>query len=238
MRIPQEILDQITDDPFAGAIAACEFVTMSFNSTSPWDENDEELLFEIYSLLSSLKEAKRIEFTADEPNLNAALPSLCAQLSNFVNEANEQLEARLRTKTNQRKVDQLKSHFSLSIVNAFGYEFTDGDLKRIQQLLNELRELVSSNAELDDDHKRRLLKRLEEMQREMHKKVSDLSRLYALVGDAGVMMGKLGKDAKPFVDRMRELAGIAWTAQARAEELPSGSDHPMLGNDSKPPAIE
>jgi len=52
------------------------------------------------------------------------------------------------------------------------------------------------------------------------------------------MLGKLGKDAKPLVDRMKELAGIAWTAQTRAEELPSGSDHPMLGNDSAPLAIE
>ncbi|WP_457266243.1 hypothetical protein [Pseudomonas sp. P5_C3] len=238
MQIPQEILDQVRDDPLAGTIAACEFIEASFNPKSAWEPDDEEPLFEIYSLISTLKEAKRIEFLAAEPDINSAFPQSCAQLSRFMGEVKTQLESTLRNLTNKRKVDQFKKHFSLTINDAFGYEFTDGDLKRIQHLLNELREMVSANTELDADHKQRLLKRLEEMQKEMHKKLSDLGRFYAFVGEAGVMLGKLGKDAKPFVDRMRELAGIAWNAQARAEELPSGSDHPMLGNDPKPPAIE
>lgn len=238
MQIPQEILDQVKDDPAVGTIAACEFVEALLDPGSPWEPDNEELLFEIYGLISSLKEAKRIEYVADDPDIKAAFPHSCNQISQFMNNVKDQLAAKLRTLTNQRKVDQFKSHFSLTINDAFGYEFTDGDLKRIQQLLNELRELVAANTELDEDHKQRLLKRLEEMQREMHKKVSDLGRFYAFVGEAGVMLGKLGKDAKPLVDRMRELAGIAWNTQARAEELPSGSDHPMLGNDSGPAAIE
>lgn len=238
MRIPQEILDQITDDPLAGAIAACEFVTTSFDPHSPWDENDEELLFEIYSLISSLKEAKRIEYTADEPNLNAAFPIICGQLSHFMGEVNTQLEAKFRTKTNQRKVDQLKNHFSLTIVNAFGYEFTDGDLKRIRALINELRELISENTELDEEHKLRLLKRLEKMQAEIHKKVSDLNAFYGLAVEASVMLKKVGENAKPIVDRIKELTGISWNTQARAENLPSGTEPPLLENNSTPLAIE
>ncbi|KQN54625.1 hypothetical protein ASE98_16805 [Pseudomonas sp. Leaf48] len=238
MRIPQEILDQVRDDPLAGAIAACEFVESSLEPDSAWQPDDEELLFEIYGLISTLHDAKRIEYIASEPDINAAFPHSCGYLSRFMNDVKEQLESNHRSLTKKRKFEQLKKHFSLTINDAFGYEFTDGDLKRIQQLLNELREMISANTELDADHKQRLLKRLEEMQREMHKKISDLGRFYSFVGEAGVMLGKLGKDAKPLVDRMRELAGIAWNAQARAEELPSGSDLPMLGNDSQPPAIE
>lgn len=236
MRIPQEILDKVMDDPLAGTIEALTFV-LSFDE-GEWEDRDEEIMLEAYALVSSLSETGRISVNALPPTINSVLKTTCSQLQRFLVEAKHQVEAKLRIDTNQRKLDQMKNHFSITLNNAFGYEFTDGDLKRIQQLLNELRELVSANTELDADHKQRLLKRLEEMQREMHKKVSDLSRFYALVGDAGVMLGKLGTNAKPLVDRMKELAGIAWTAQARAEELPSGSDHPMLGNDSEPAAIE
>lgn len=113
----------------------------------------------------------------------------------------------------------------------FFYEFTDGDLKRIQQIINELRDHLGSSELFEEDHRRRLLRRLEALQSEMHKKMSDVDRIWGLVGDAGVAIGKFGSDAKPFVDRIRELSQIAWKTQARAEELPSSSVNPLLEND-------
>lgn len=113
----------------------------------------------------------------------------------------------------------------------FFYEFTDGDLNRIQQLINELRDQVSTSTLFDDGHKVRLLRRLETLQAEMHKKVSDVDRLWGLIGDAGIAIGKFGKDAKPFVDRIKELSQITWRTQSRAEELPSGAPNPFLEHD-------
>jgi hypothetical protein len=115
----------------------------------------------------------------------------------------------------------------------FFYEFTDGDLKRIQTIINELREQIRESDLFEEDHRRRLLRRLETLQSEMHKKMSDVDRIWGLVGDAGIAIGKFGKDAKPFVDRIRELSQIAWKTQARAEELPSSSTNPLLESDSE-----
>ncbi|MBI4826866.1 MAG: hypothetical protein HY807_10680 [Nitrospirae bacterium] len=39
---------------------------------------------------------------------------------------------------------------------------------------------------------------------------------------------KFGDDAKPFVDRIREIADIVWRTQARAEELPSSTPTPLI----------
>ena len=39
-------------------------------------------------------------------------------------------------------------------------------------------------------------------------------------GEAGVVLGKLGDDAKPFVDRVREITEVVWRCQARSEQLP------------------
>ena len=116
-----------------------------------------------------------------------------------------------------------------SLLNiGFFYEFTDGDINRIQILINELRAEISKSDLFEEDHRSRLLKRLERLQAEMHKKMSDIDRFWGLIGDAGVALGKFGKDAKPIVDRIKELSQIAWRTQSRAEELPSGSHNPLI----------
>jgi len=60
--------------------------------------------------------------------------------------------------------------------------------------------------------------------------MSSLDKLWGLIGEAGVVLGKFGEDAKPFVDRIVEIAGITWRTQARAEELPSATPLPLLSN--------
>ncbi len=61
--------------------------------------------------------------------------------------------------------------------------------------------------------------------------MSDLDRFWGLVGDAGVILGKLGTDAKPFVDRVKEIADSVWRAQSRTEELPSNTPTPLGKSD-------
>lgn len=148
---------------------------------------------------------------------------------NFAKAANEEC---IRIQTEQQ-VARTREAVALRYKASFGYEFTDGDLQRIQQLINELREQLVANQQLTAEHKQRVMQRLEALQRELHKRVSDLSRIYGLVGEAGVLLGKLGEDAKPFVDRIREIAQIGWRTQSRAEELPSDLELPLLSASDK-----
>lgn len=112
----------------------------------------------------------------------------------------------------------------------FYYEFTEGDLKRIQDIINELREKIRASELFEEKHKTRLLSKLERLQSELHKRMSDVDRFWGLVGDAGVVIGKFGKDAKPFVDRIKEISDIVFRTQARAEELPSSINNQLLEN--------
>ena len=125
-------------------------------------------------------------------------------------------------------VSSTKEKFHHRFNNIFSYEFTDGDVGRIQDLLNELRKIISDSDLYTAEHKQRILTRLEKLQLELHKKVSDLDRFWGLIGDAGVAIGKFGKDAKPIVDRIKEISEIVWRTQAKKEELPSGSTIPFL----------
>lgn len=99
------------------------------------------------------------------------------------------------------------------------YEFSDKDHDRLQVLINELREEIGAYAKIDEEHRERLLDRLEKLQSELHKKVSDVDKFWGLIGDAGVALGKFGNDAKPFVDRIREMTGIVWKTQCQTEGI-------------------
>jgi len=116
---------------------------------------------------------------------------------------------------------EYKKVFERKFGTGFFYEFSDGDLKRIQVLIGELREIISKTKELDEDHKSRLLKRLEKLQSELHKRVSDLDRFWGLLIDGSIVLTKVGENAKPIIDRIQEIVNIIWRVQARAEELPS-----------------
>ena len=125
--------------------------------------------------------------------------------------------------------------YSTLLGNVYHYQLTDGDISRIQKLINEIREELTSSKLIPEDHKHRLLKRLEKLQVELHKQMSDFDRFWGLFVESGTMIGRFGREVKPIVDRFRELADIFWRSQARAEELPSNSPLPI---ETKPPEEE
>jgi len=150
------------------------------------------------------------------------------KINEFISIIKETFEKTLTSNS----ITQSRDRFNRLLGKSFSYEFTTGDLNRVQELINELRTNISSSEFFTAEHKQRLLSKLEKIQSELHKKVSDLDRFWGLIGDAGVVIGKFGKDAKPIVDRIKEIADIIWRTQSKAEELPSGAKIPFLSQNT------
>lgn len=131
-----------------------------------------------------------------------------------------------------RLLEQSIQKHNNKLKTGFYFEFTDNEVGRINEIIGELRNIISNSSLFDDGHRQRLLKRLEKLQAEIHKKVSDLDRFWGMVGDAGVALGKFGDDAKPIVDRIGELADIVWRAQSKAEGLPTKDPMPLLSHNN------
>lgn len=126
--------------------------------------------------------------------------------------------------------ETLHQQFSVMLdPTVFHYEFSEGDLTRIQTLVNELRDLIVASEELEERHKRRVLGRLEKLQSELHKKVSDLSWFWGEIIEASLAAKIIGENAKPIVDRIREIVGIVWPVEARAFDLPSDTPFKLPG---------
>jgi hypothetical protein len=134
----------------------------------------------------------------------------------------------LENEINVNTFNNSKPRFAAKFGKGFVYEFSEDDFKKVQLSINELRDLIFDSEIIEDNHKQRLLKRLERLQSELHKKMSNLDGFWGFVGEAGVVMGKFGKDVKPLTDRIKDVMNIVWRTQARAEELESGAPNPFL----------
>jgi len=230
MFFDQEFIEWVEENPIEGLVKAGEMAIAKLKeleSSEEWTEPEHELLWDASTFIKLILEANEITVEVSPPDATTNLGANCKKLLEYI----EGVVRSLRGHATQLKIDSYKNRYSTALKNSFAYEFSQGDLDRVQVLVDEIRSHISENQSLEEGHRFRLLKRLEKLQLELHKRVSDLDRFWGLVGDAGVVLGKLGSDAKPIVDRVKEIAEITWKTQARTEELPSGSQNPMLEHD-------
>lgn len=231
MIFDQEFLDSVDSDPVGSIVSASNRTISSveqMDAHGGWTDSELNELQETAALIANIIEAHNLYSENYLPESSRNFDETCQQLFQYVKNVGEEFQAMAF----DQKMSSLKDKYKTAINSTFAYEFSQGDLDRIQILVNELREQISSTDKLDEKHRQRLLARLEKLQSELHKRVSDLDRFWGLVGDAGVALGKLGADAKPIVDRIREVSEIVWRTQARTEELPSNTSHPLLGEES------
>jgi len=226
----EKILGDLSIDPYVAIKTLCDIFTEIHHS---YPDGAREEYYDSY-----------IEaFAAMEAFINATgLPFLIPRLLNE-HSRDENITAivmffyGLRNEISKREHDLVLSKARDKYGKLFGttfiYQFSDGDVTRIQQLVNELRDEINKSELFDAKHKQRVLMKLESLQKELGKKMSSLDKLWGLIGEAGVALGKFGQDAKPLVDRIREIAQITWRTQARAEELPSGTSLPLLTDNIK-----
>jgi len=223
----ENFLTSLDDDPKIALFEICKH----FMSARAKRETELSEHLEAYALIEAYTSANEMEISVPPlPNERNQRIQIIAQ---FIHEKQQELNKYVQSEEEQKILHNFRGEFAAHIEKAFVYEFSDGDLGQIQNLLNELRDLVSKSNYFETKHRRRLLKRVESLQQELHKKQSDLDHFWGLVGDAGIVLGKFGKDSKPIVDRIKEITNIVWRTQSRAEELPTDTKPALLESDTE-----
>lgn len=233
VKITDKMIERLEFEPVVVALEACEIVL----EDDPFgDGHDPEVLLEIVMFLSALGKTGAISYDADAPEIvdGVVEPYDAKAFIKLVATEQKAVHARTRAMELQRELEQ---RFSQKLKGTFGYEFTDGDFKRVQELVNELRDLMTHSEGLSEEHKRRLLARLEQVQRELNKKTSTLDHLYALAIEASIVAGKVGQNSLPLIKAAKELMGISWRTHTHTEGLPSGTEAPVLGYDGDLPKL-
>ena len=222
MHFDEEFLKSLPEEPFSAIRKICEKYSDVFSKLSDTSTRY-PLIVEFYALIAAYSEANGLGINV--PKVEGEYPVDAKQAGDFV----EHLQSETSREMGKSAFQRYKDSFATGLGGVFHYEFSKGDLDNIQELLNKLRDLISESQELGEDHKHRLLKKLERLQSELHKKVSDLDRFWGFFIDASIVVGLMGENAKPMVDVIKKIVGIIWPTQTRAYELPSDFPFKLLG---------
>jgi len=207
-----EFIDNLPDDKILALNSIC-------SEFRKYDQEAGQRIDNIEYYFKALAIFKAYALTIDYP-LNELQPGSdpnqnIKNIRNFIYQQEAETSKLLHTVYLEQQTRKYSDRFqSLS-----AYVFSDDDFATIQKLINEIRDLITSSDIITANHKRRLLERLERMQRELHKTTSDLDRFWGFIGEAGIAIGKFGNDIKPLVDRINELAKIVWKTIALKETL-------------------
>lgn len=217
---PEKILSSLPSDSLEALSALIGFAKDNLSDCP--DEYSYDIMCDWLVFIGTFIEMKDIDYKLDDVSGDEDQDYRTYRY--LVDEVGPEALKRNRALRAQRKRAEQKLLFP----DQFHYSFNEGEQGRIQKILNELRDHVLNSSLFEIGHKQRLLFRLEALQAELHKKLSDLDRFWGLLGDAGIAIGKFGSDAKPFVDRIKDLTGLVWRAQAKAEALEHDAEHPLL----------
>ncbi|PBP60215.1 hypothetical protein PSYCIT7_010200 [Pseudomonas syringae Cit 7] len=235
MEISDELLERFPDAPLATAFEVCQMVTSRVSSNTL--ARHEGLMLEVVLCLFTAEDAGLLTYDLTRPIIQDGKIST-GEAYNYIAGVQRHVEGIIAKEAALDLQRSLEARFAKAMNADYGYELTDGDVKEAQQLIDELRKFIQSTPDISDDHRRRLLERLEAVQSELHKKMSSLDRIYCLTIEASIVAGKVGENAKPFLSAAKALFQLAWRTHAHKEGLPSGALPPLLGNDIEPPALD
>ncbi len=161
-------------------------------------------------------------------SLNLGVPNLDHRVTdsvkikrvvNFFNDWNLRINEKLKQIKQTDTYEMAKDYYASMFGKGVFYEFSDDDFSRVQTLLNGLRELLTKSEDFEEEHRTRLLKKLEALQSELNKKMSDFDRFWGFFIDSGIALTKFWENAKPFRDDIKEIIEIVSRTQAKAENI-------------------
>jgi hypothetical protein len=142
MIFSDEFLVSLKNEPISGA---AQLIQMTRNELvedpTEWHDGDYDVLMEAYALLLELIESDILQIEGPKFVLTGQLPHDCSVINTWLN----QIDTHLAAESSKLKLQHLRSRFKTSLGTAFYYEFSQGDLEKIQALINQLRDLVAQS---------------------------------------------------------------------------------------------
>lgn len=150
-----EFLEKLPDEPLAGIKAIAEMgEDLYLNKSAEEKFLNYDSFIEALGLFQAFAEAHNLKF--EYPNLTTDkhrdIDSIYQFFAGRRNKAEQELSVLL--------LESAKEKLSVRFKNVFYYEFTEGDLTKIQELLNEIRKLTQETKEIDENQRSRILKRI------------------------------------------------------------------------------
>jgi hypothetical protein len=224
----EDYIKNLPKDPISAGIKLCvDFRCFHHESTAEIHLTDYITYLKAHFLLLSL--AHMIGYEIGISNL---ADDIEANITYIVTTFN-QYESIFKKASREHHVSKISELLTGKYYTTISCRFTNSDLGRIKQLINELDRIVSETNNLSGSDKTSLLGELKIIRPDLEKSSLDLDSFWQLVEVANGMLGKLGKDAEPVAERIREIAVIAWRTPAYVHKLSSDTATPGNSNDER-----
>lgn len=223
-----DFMKGLPSDPFEALQAACiEYDRLEKVAKGVPPPNRRDVYLDVFGFLESLRDHFPNDKLGSMPQYSGNMGSDESRLRTTFQQLRKVAENTIQQRMAQPRVEQAKNRWDKHFGKAVVYELSDKDLRRAQRLVNDLRKIIQDTDELSDRFRRRLLLKLEKFQRELHKKVSSWDTFWGMFVEMGAGIGQFGKNIKPAMDRIEQLAKIIWRSQTVGLALPQ----------SRPPAL-
>lgn len=190
-------------------------------------DNDFDIYLEGYALLKEFTAAHGLPIADIDTTKQVGL--VRTQISDLFRHLGDRATREVNTLTLESSRSRFRNHFGSAVV----FELSDGDVSRIQELIDLLRKEISQCETLTQSHRQRVLAKLEKLQGEIHKKESDFDKYYGVAVEVFALAKKAGEAALPWAKCVREILQIVWNSQSRALGLPSTTPMEFLPNSEK-----
>ncbi len=136
------------------------------------------------------------------------------------------------------KKSEAADAIALESNDAIGYAvLTPEEKEECSDHIEKIRSIIET-SDLDDRKKNSLFRHLNKLHMEINRNGTKTDGFFAFMGDAGFVIGKFGKDSKPFWDEVRELIKVVSKSRAKKEDvaLPKGDELlrlPQIDDDEK-----
>lgn len=109
------------------------------------------------------------------------------------------------------------------------YEFHEDELKEVQARINELRTALTALSEISEDHRQRMLSRLEALQRELHKRMSTLDKFLGFFWDVALTTRQIHENVEGIMGPASAIFEIVMrVAEAKDGNMVQEFMRPML----------
>lgn len=224
----EEDLQTLPDDPLDALLEVCRRYLKRSETLAPQPvETKYTMYLDAYAFLVEvaprLKDGPATSLTfGSEPGPNIQL------IDNLFKMYHQNVRQRVVVRTTNERIESSRAKFAIAGGESPTYRFDQEELARIQDLIAEVRRLIQGWVDLPEQHRVRLLRRLEALQQELHETMSNADKMWTFIGELGVALRKFGDDVKPLADRARELFEAFTKAANASTMLLTAATFPLL----------
>ena len=216
----------LSEDPLdALGQAATALKAMVPKQGFPIPDDQYKDICETYGFVTSLaREVKdQVGFFIGETQLGTQRENYLGAIKSYSNQLVSTVKGHQTKRESEAAFSRGRAFFSDRFAPPLMYVFSDSDISKINDLINDLRRLVVYSTDFSEAHRQRLLRRLDALQAEVRKENSNLDRVWGVAGEVWMTVKAFistPEKADEWMNVIAKLLAIVAAAQAMAHGLP------------------